>query len=76
MILPKIFDGFFRTAEAKKMDPYGRGMGLSFVKKVVETLGGTISVSSEKAKGTEFHLAFSKTRQVKEVHTVLNTEET
>jgi len=54
--IPKIFDEFFRTAEAKKMDPYGRGLGLPFVKKVVEAMGGTIRVNSDKGKGTEFIL--------------------
>jgi len=58
--IPKIFDEFFRTQGAKKIDPYGRGIGLHFVKKVVETLGGTISVKSDKGKGTEFILTFPK----------------
>ncbi|NVM24541.1 MAG: GAF domain-containing sensor histidine kinase [Desulfobacterales bacterium] len=58
--IPKIFDEFFRTHEAKKIDPYGRGMGLHFVKEVVETLGGTIRVKSNKGKGTEFLLTFPK----------------
>ena len=31
--LPKIFDDFFRSKKAKEMDPYGRGIGLSFCKK-------------------------------------------
>ncbi|UCC41083.1 MAG: GAF domain-containing sensor histidine kinase, partial [Candidatus Aminicenantes bacterium] len=58
--IPKIFDEFFRTQEAKKIDPYGRGIGLDFVKKVVESLGGTISVKSEKGNGAEFILTFPK----------------
>ncbi len=58
--IPKIFDESFRTQEAKKIDPYGRGIGLDFVKKVVESLGGTIRVESEKGKGTEFILTFPK----------------
>ena len=52
--LPKIFGEFFRTREAKMIDPDGRGLGLPFVKKIVETLGGTIRVESEKGQGTEF----------------------
>ena len=58
--IPKIFDEFFRTQGAKKIDPYGRGIGLHFVRKVVETLGGTIRVKSDKGKGTEFILTFPK----------------
>jgi len=58
--VPKIFDRFFRTRKAKKIDPYGRGLGLPFVKDVVEALGGTIRVKSDKGKGTEFVLTFPK----------------
>jgi signal transduction histidine kinase len=58
--MPRIFEDFFRTNEAKKIDPYGRGIGLPFVKKVVETLGGTIEVESEKGKGTKFILSFPR----------------
>lgn len=56
--MPKIFDPYVRTKEAKEMDPFGRGLGLPFVKKVVETLGGTIRVESDEGKGTEFILVF------------------
>jgi len=54
--LPKLFVEFFRTKEAKTVDPSGRGLGLAFVKKIVESLGGTIRGKSDNAKGagTEF----------------------
>jgi signal transduction histidine kinase len=52
--IPKIFSEFFRTKEAKMIDPDGRGLGLPFVKKIVESLDGTIRVKSEKRQGTEF----------------------
>jgi signal transduction histidine kinase len=52
--VPKIFNEFFRTKEAKAIDPGGRGLGLPFVKRIVESLGGTIRVESEKGQGTEF----------------------
>ena len=57
---PKIFDGKFRTTGAKELDPYGKGLGLPLVKKVVESLGGTIKVESDVGKGTEFIIAFPK----------------
>ena len=60
--IPKIFDDFFRAKEAKKIDPYGKGLGLPFVKQIVESLGGTIRVKSKKGKGSEFILAFPKHR--------------
>ncbi|UCF90841.1 MAG: GAF domain-containing sensor histidine kinase [Desulfobacterales bacterium] len=56
--IPKIFDEFFRTREAKRIDPDGRGLGLPFVKRIVDSLGGKITVKSEKGKGTEFVLTF------------------
>jgi len=59
--IPKIFNEFFRTKKAKEMDPYGRGMGLPFMKKIVNMLGGTVSVKSDEGKGSEFILTFPKT---------------
>jgi len=56
--LSKIFTEFFRTKEAKLLDPEGRGLGLPFVKKIVDALGGVIRVESEKGKGTEFSVTF------------------
>ena len=47
-ILERIFDPFF-TTKAK-----GMGVGLTIVKKFVEKNGGTISVKSEKNKGSKF----------------------
>ncbi|MBU0734590.1 MAG: HAMP domain-containing histidine kinase, partial [Proteobacteria bacterium] len=58
--IPKIFDEFFRTKSAKKIDPYGKGLGLSLVKQIVESLGGTISVKSEEGKGSAFILTFPR----------------
>ncbi len=58
--IPKIFDQFFRSDEAKNIDPYGRGLGLPFVKNVVEGLGGSIAVESHKGEGTEFTLTFPR----------------
>ena len=56
--LAQIFNGHYRSLAAKQKDPYGRGMGLSFVKKIVEARGGKISVKSESGNGTEFVISF------------------
>jgi len=48
-ILPNIFDAFCSTKGAK-----GTGLGLAVVSKTIKEHGGTISVESEKDKGTEF----------------------
>ncbi len=58
--ISKVFDDFFRSKEAKRIDPYGKGLGLPFVKQIVEGLGGTIRVKSEEGKGSEFLLVFPK----------------
>jgi signal transduction histidine kinase len=58
--VPKIFDEYFRTAGAKELDPYGKGLGLALAKKVVESLGGTIKVESDMGKGTEFIISFPR----------------
>lgn len=52
--LERVFDGFFRAASAKATGEMGTGLGLSIVRKVVEKLGGTITVDSEPGRGTRF----------------------
>ena len=50
----KIFEEFFRSAEARKKEKIGTGLGLSLVKEIVEKLEGSISVESELGIGSEF----------------------
>ncbi|NLD19394.1 MAG: transporter substrate-binding domain-containing protein [Clostridiales bacterium] len=51
--LPKIFEPFEREATGNTTRYTGTGLGMSIVKKMVEMMGGTIQVSSEKNVGTE-----------------------
>ncbi|MEW6333746.1 MAG: ATP-binding protein, partial [Thermodesulfobacteriota bacterium] len=44
--LPLIFNEFFRTGEAKKMERRGTGLGLPLVKRIVEGYGGKVDVKS------------------------------
>lgn len=52
--LPLIFNNFFRTPEAKKMEPRGTGLGLTLVKRIVEGYGGRVEVESFPGKGSLF----------------------
>ena len=49
----RIFDPFYQV-DHKKKNVQGIGMGLSLVKRTVESLGGTIELHGEINKGTEF----------------------
>ncbi len=58
--LPKIFDKFYRVHTGDVHDVKGFGLGLAYVKTMIEAHGGTISAKSEVMKGTEFKLFFPK----------------
>ncbi|HDP68692.1 MAG TPA: HAMP domain-containing histidine kinase [Candidatus Marinimicrobia bacterium] len=52
--LPKIFDEFFRSKNAREMERLGTGLGLSLIKQIVEFYGGRIYVESELGQGSTF----------------------
>jgi len=55
-----IFAEFFRTTAAKAMEPQGTGLGLSLVKRILESYGGHIWVESEVGKGSKFTFVLPK----------------
>jgi len=50
----KIFDRFYRITEGELHSTKGFGLGLNFVKKVIDTHKGRIEVRSEPGKGSTF----------------------
>jgi two-component system sensor histidine kinase/response regulator len=52
--MPRLFEEFYRTDQAKAFTPQGTGLGLSIVKQIVEEYGGEIQVKSELGQGSEF----------------------
>lgn len=54
--LRHIFEKFYRGEESRERVIKGLGLGLYYVKKIVEAHGGTITVQSAPKKGSEFTL--------------------
>lgn len=52
--LPRVFEEFYRAANARDRVPTGTGLGLAIVRSVAEQHGGTVEVASEAGRGTRF----------------------
>ncbi len=52
--LPRIFEPFYRGQDATSRAIRGSGLGLSLVRRIIESHGGRITVESERARGSAF----------------------
>lgn len=50
----KIFDEFYRTPEAKSVTTLGTGLGLPIVRRLVDQMGGRLTVASRQGEGAIF----------------------
>ena len=58
--LDKIFEPFYRVDKSRFREMGGSGLGLSFVKKIIEKHNGELMVNSIPNIGTSFILKFNK----------------
>ena len=56
--LSRIYDSYSRADETRIHKTEGAGLGMAITKYIVDAMDGSITVSSEQNKGTEFHLIF------------------
>ena len=70
--LPYIFDKFYRVTDGNKYTVKGYGLGLFYVKSLMEKMGGSVSVESEPGKGSCFTLHFLKGKKVKSKKETMN----
>lgn len=70
--LPKLFEEFTREQNSTESKIEGTGLGMAIVKRLIELMGGTISVESELGKGTTFIINLS--HKIAEIETEVSAK--
>ena len=55
----RIFEPFYRAPDVVAAHIQGAGLGLSLVKRIIDSHGGTVSVASTPGSGSEFRVTLS-----------------
>jgi signal transduction histidine kinase len=55
---PRVFERFYRTAEAQRAVPFGIGLGLAITRDLVSAMHCSISLTSKPGSGTTFTVTF------------------
>ena len=58
--LPHIFDRFYRGERSRNRSHGGAGLGLAIAKRMIEQMGGTITVESEVGEGSMFTISLPR----------------
>jgi signal transduction histidine kinase len=58
--LSRIWDRFYRGADARARDAHGAGLGLSLVKELTEAMRGRVTVQSTPGQGACFRVWFPR----------------
>jgi len=61
--LPRLFERFYRIDPGRSRQHGGAGLGLSIVKHLVESMDGSINVSSDLGKGARFEMTLPAPRR-------------